>query len=111
MTIEPGNRVRFKSWRLPWALLAPQVIVIAVYFWPAAQALVQSLQRQDGFGMSVDWVGMENVARRWNDPSYLAPFNTTVVFSVLVAGLEQIKWSLSAWKSHCRFRPWVRRCM
>jgi sn-glycerol 3-phosphate transport system permease protein len=85
LTIE--KRVRFKSWWLPWALLAPQVIVIAVFFfWPAGQALVQSLQRQDAFGMSVQWVGLENFERLWNDQSYLASFKTTAVFSVLVAG-------------------------
>jgi sn-glycerol 3-phosphate transport system permease protein len=68
-------------------LLAPQVIVIAVFFfWPAGQALVQSLQRQDAFGMSVQWVGLENFERLWNDQSYLASFKTTAVFSVLVAG-------------------------
>jgi sn-glycerol 3-phosphate transport system permease protein len=85
LTIE--KRVRFKSWWLPWVLLAPQVIVIAVFFfWPAGQALVQSFQRQDAFGMSVEWVGLLNFERLWADQSYLASFKTTAVFSLLVAG-------------------------
>ena len=85
MTIE--KRVRFKSWWLPWVLLAPQVAVIAIFFfWPAGQALVQSLQQQDAFGMSVQWVGLLNFQRLWEDQSYLASFKTTAVFSVLVAG-------------------------
>ena len=66
------KRVYFKSWWLPWVLLAPQVAVIAVFFfWPAGQALVQSLQQQDAFGTSVEWVGLENFVRLWNDTSYL----------------------------------------
>ena len=82
------KRVRFKSWWLPWVLLAPQVAIIAVFFfWPAGQALVQSLQQQDAFGSSVEWVGLENFRRLWADDSYLASFKTTAVFSVLVAGL------------------------
>ncbi len=82
------KRVRFHSWWLPWALLAPQVVVIAVFFfWPAAQALVQSLQQQDAFGTSIEWVGLENFRRLWADDSYLASFKTTAIFSVLVAGL------------------------
>jgi len=82
------KRVRFKSWWLPWVLLAPQVAVIAVFFfWPAGQALVQSLQQQDAFGSSIEWVGLENFRRLWADDSYLASFKTTAVFSVLVAGL------------------------
>jgi sn-glycerol 3-phosphate transport system permease protein len=82
------KRIRFKSWWLPWVLLAPQVAVIAIFFfWPAGQALVQSLQQQDAFGTSVEWVGLENFRRLWADESYLASFKTTAVFSVLVAGL------------------------
>jgi len=82
------KRVRFKSWWLPWVLLAPQVAVIAVFFfWPAGQALVQSLQQQDAFGSSIEWVGLDNFRRLWADDSYLASFKTTAVFSVLVAGL------------------------
>ena len=80
------KRVVFRSGWLPWALLAPQAIVIAVFFfWPAGQALVQSLQQSDAFGTSVNWVGLENFQNLWNDETYLASFKTTAVFSVLVA--------------------------
>ena len=82
------KRVLFRSTWLPWALLAPQLLVIAVFFfWPAGQALVQSLQQQDAFGTSVEWVGLENFQRLFSDPNYYASFRTTLVFSVLVAGL------------------------
>ena len=82
------KRVRFKSAWLPWFLLAPQLVVILVFFfWPAGQALVQSLQQQDAFGSSVEWVGLANFQRLWNDDSYLASFNTTAQFSALVAVL------------------------
>lgn len=82
------KRVFFKSAWLPWVLIAPQAVVIAVFFfWPAAQALLQSLQQSDAFGTSVEWVGLENFRNLWNDPSYLASFQTTAVFSVLVAAL------------------------
>jgi sn-glycerol 3-phosphate transport system permease protein len=82
------KRVRFKSWWLPWVLLAPQLAIIAVFFfWPAAQALLQSLQQQDAFGASVEWVGLDNFRRLINDESYIASFKTTALFSVLVASL------------------------
>ncbi len=82
------KRVFFRSRWLPWALLAPQALVIAVFFfWPAAQALLQSLQQSDAFGTSVEWVGLENFRNLWNDPTYLASFGTTALFSALVAGL------------------------
>ncbi len=80
------KRVLFKSAWLPWALLGPQLVVIAVFFfWPAGQALLQSLQQQDAFGTSVEWVGLENFQRLFSDPTYYQSFRTTAVFSVLVA--------------------------
>src|SRR5882672_11109950 len=85
MSIE--KRVLFKSRWLPWLLLTPQLVVIGVFFfWPAGQALLQSLQQQDAFGMSTEWVGLTNFRQLFDDASYLASFKTTALFSVLVAG-------------------------
>ncbi|RQO57192.1 sn-glycerol-3-phosphate ABC transporter permease UgpA [Paucibacter sp. KBW04] len=82
------KRVLFKSSWLPWALLMPQLVVITVFFfWPAGQAVLQSLQQQDAFGMSTEWVGLDNFRALWADESYLASFKTTAVFSILVAVL------------------------
>lgn len=82
------KRVVFRSRWLPWLLLAPQGVVIGVFFfWPAAQALLQSMQQTDAFGGSVAWVGLENFRTLWADPTYLASFETTAIFSALVAGL------------------------
>ncbi|MBP7492364.1 MAG: sn-glycerol-3-phosphate ABC transporter permease UgpA [Rhodoferax sp.] len=82
------KRVVFQSSWLPWALMAPQLAVICLFFfWPAGQAMLQSLQQSDAFGMSVEWVGLENFRNLWNDPSYLASFKTTAIFSALVASL------------------------
>ncbi len=80
------KRVRFQSWWLPWLLVTPQLVVVLVFFfWPAAQALYQSVLSQDAFGMSTEFVGWENFERLWNDETYIASFRTTAVFSVLVA--------------------------
>ncbi|MBB3294810.1 sn-glycerol 3-phosphate transport system permease protein [Mitsuaria sp. BK045] len=82
------KRVVFRSRWLPWLLLAPQAAVIGVFFfWPASQALLQSLQQQDAFGLSTEWVGLDNFRQLFNDASYLASFKTTAVFSLLVAVL------------------------
>ena len=80
------KRVRFKSGWLPWVLVAPQVVVIsAFFFWPAVQALYQSVLQSDAFGISTQYVGSENFARLFADETYLESFKTTAVFSVLVA--------------------------
>lgn len=81
------KRVRFKSKLLPWLLLAPQLAVIIIFFFlPAGQALMQSVQREDAFGFSTEFVGLENFSNLFNDSSYIDSFWTTTVFSVLVAG-------------------------
>ncbi|MFN3735942.1 sn-glycerol-3-phosphate ABC transporter permease UgpA [Hydrogenophaga sp.] len=80
------KRVRFRSAWLPWLLVAPQMaIVLVFFFWPAAQALYQSVLQQDAFGMATEFVGLENFRRLFADESYLASFKTTAIFSVLVA--------------------------
>jgi sn-glycerol 3-phosphate transport system permease protein len=82
------KRVLFRSTWLPWLLLAPQLLIVAVFFfWPAGQALVQSLQQQDAFGNTVTWVGLDNFRTLLNDETYLASFQTTLVFSTLVTVL------------------------
>ncbi|MBC5781734.1 sn-glycerol-3-phosphate ABC transporter permease UgpA [Ramlibacter sp. USB13] len=80
------KRVRFKSSWLPWVLVAPQMAVVLVFFfWPAAQALYQSVMQQDAFGGSSVYVGWENFDNLFKDPSYLDSFKTTALFSALVA--------------------------
>ena len=80
------KRVRFKSWWLPWVLVAPQMVIVTVFFfWPAGQALFQSVLREDAFGTSSEFVGLENFKALFADETYLASFKTTAVFSLLVA--------------------------
>jgi sn-glycerol 3-phosphate transport system permease protein len=80
------KRVRFKSSWLPWVLIAPQMAIILVFFfWPAGQALYQSVLQSDAFGTSTQFVGSENFDRLFADSSYFESFQTTAVFSVLVA--------------------------
>jgi sn-glycerol 3-phosphate transport system permease protein len=86
--LSADKRIVFRSSWLPWALLAPQLVVIALFFfWPAGQALVQSLQQSDAFGMSVVWVGFENFQNLYKDESYAESFLTTGIFSLWVAVL------------------------
>jgi sn-glycerol 3-phosphate transport system permease protein len=81
------KRVRFRSSWLPWLLLLPQVaIIIVFFFWPAGQALFQSVRIQDAFGTSSEFVGLANFQRLLADETYLESFRTTAIFSLLVAG-------------------------
>lgn len=80
------KKVRFQSRWLPWVLIAPQMAVVLIFFfWPAGRALYQSVLRQDAFGISTEFVGLENFTRLFADSGYLQSFQTTAVFSILVA--------------------------
>ena len=80
------KRVYFRQTWLPWLLVAPQLAIVGVFFfWPAAQALYQSMVEQDAFGTSSQFVGAQNFIRLFEDPTYLNSFYTTGLFSCLVA--------------------------
>ena len=77
------KRMTFPSGWLPYALLAPQIAVTLVFFiWPAAQALYQSVLREDAFGMSSQFVGMRNFVRLFDDPVYVNAMGVTAVFAI-----------------------------
>ncbi|OSP53992.1 sn-glycerol-3-phosphate ABC transporter permease UgpA [Pseudoruegeria sp. SK021] len=79
------KRVTFKGWILPLLLIAPQVLISAVFFfYPAGQAIWQSLFIPDPFGLSMQWVGLGNFEYLLGNKYYLASFWTTAVFSTLV---------------------------
>jgi sn-glycerol 3-phosphate transport system permease protein len=79
------KRVVFRSPWLPYALVAPQLIITLVFFfWPATQAVYQSLLIQDAFASKVQFVWFDNFRDLFNDPHYLASFRVTAIFSALV---------------------------
>ncbi len=82
------KRVRFQSGWLPYALIFPQLLItIVFFFWPAGQALIQSLLIEDAFGASTQFVWFQNFRELFEDQNYLASFKVTALFSVLVAGI------------------------
>src|SRR6201746_1786985 len=79
----------FNGKLLPYALLVPQLIITFVFFyWPASQAFWQSFLREDAFGLSSEFIGLENYQALFAQPEYYKAMLTTVVFSTLVAVLS-----------------------
>ena len=75
----------FKCSWFPYALVAPQLLITAIFFlWPAGEALWYSVQSLDPFGLSSEFVGWQNFVSLWHDPYYLSAFRTTLWFSGLV---------------------------
>jgi len=79
------KRVAFKGWLVPLLLVAPQLVITAIFFfYPAGQAVWQSLFIPDPFGLKSQFVGLGNFEFLLGDPYYRASFVTTAVFSGLV---------------------------
>ena len=63
----------------------PQLVITAVFFfYPAGQAVWQSLFIPDPFGLRSQFVGLGNFAFLLSDPFYRTSFLTTAIFSSLV---------------------------
>jgi len=78
--------VTFPQKGLPWLLLLPQLLVTAIFFlWPAEQALEQAFYQEDAFGLSREFVGLENFMDLFTDPLYYQSMLTTLLFSFSVA--------------------------
>ena len=79
----------FHNKLLPYLLLAPQLVITVVFFyWPASQAVWQSFLREDAFGLTSQFVGLENYHDLFAQPEYYKAMLTTAVFSTLVALLS-----------------------
>ena len=79
------KRVIFKGWMLPALLLLPQIAITAVFFfYPAGQAIWQSMFVPDPFGLKTQFVGLGNFEYLLCDRFYRQSFVTTAIFSSLV---------------------------
>lgn len=73
------KRTRFKSAWLPYALVAPQIIVTLLFFvWPAVQAMYQSMLLQDAFGGYSEFVWFDNFRTLFADSNYLGDRKSVV---------------------------------
>ncbi|OOG63113.1 glycerol-3-phosphate transporter permease [Sinorhizobium sp. A49] len=81
--------VVFPNKILPYLLLAPQIVLTVIFFfWPASQALYQSVLREDPFGLKSGFVGLSNFRAVLANPDYLHSLKVTVVFSLATALLS-----------------------
>lgn len=97
---------------LPLLFLLPQLVITVVFFfYPAGEALMGSFYMEDSFGLSKEFVGLENFAVLFSDSGYLETLCLTLVFSlatiVLTMGTallmavvaDQISWGGTLYKS------------
>lgn len=97
---------------LPLLFLLPQLTITAVFFfYPAGQAIFGAFYVEDAFGLSKEFVGMENFWNLFEDSAYLETLKLTFFFSlatiVLTMGTalalavvaDQIRWGGTLYKA------------
>jgi sn-glycerol 3-phosphate transport system permease protein len=83
------NKAQFGSPWMPYLLLAPQMIIIAVFFlWPAAEAIRSSFYLEDPFFGTGSFVGLDNYSDALTASDYKRTAFFTGLFVLLVATLS-----------------------
>lgn len=83
------KRVQFEHSAIPYLFVAPQIIIIVIFFlWPAAQAIYQSFLLEDAWGLSSKFVWFKNYEDTIFSESWLQAAGFTMVFSALVTLLS-----------------------
>ncbi len=84
-----ASQRQFHHGFLPYALLAPQIIIIAIFFiYPAAQAVYLSFMLEDPWGLSSQFVWFDNYIELFKSADYLSSLFFTLLYSILVAVLS-----------------------
>lgn len=79
------KRVQHQKSMLPYFLIAPQIVIICIFFlWPASEAVRQSFYLEDAFGISSQFVGFRNYQDMIFDVNWLNSAKVTVIVAVLV---------------------------
>ncbi len=82
------RRAVFKSRWLPYALIAPQVLLVFTFFyWPTGAALVWAFTLEQPWGGGSTFVGFENFAAVFGDPLYWASVGRSVFFAAAATTL------------------------
>lgn len=83
------RRQYFAHTPLPYLLLAPQIVIIGIFFiYPAVQAIYLSFMLEDPWGLSSTFVWFENYQALFSSTEYLTSLGFTLLFSLCVSFLS-----------------------
>jgi sn-glycerol 3-phosphate transport system permease protein len=82
------RRAYFKFSWVALALVAPQLLVIFVFFyWPTIQALYWAFTLEQPWGGGNTWVGLDNFSKVLSDPYYWASVRVSVLYALATTAL------------------------
>ena len=83
------KRATFKNLWLAGLLIAPQLLLVLVFFyWPAGEALWWAFTLEPPFGGSNQWVGMQNFETVFTDPKYWSSVRVSFIFAAASTSLS-----------------------
>lgn len=82
------RRAYFKFSWIAVALLAPQLLIIFVFFyWPSAQALYWAFTLEQPWGGGNTWVGFDNFSKVLSDPYYWGSVRVSIIYALATTAL------------------------
>ncbi len=83
------KRATFSNLWLAAALIAPQMLLIFVFFyWPSGEALYWALTLEPPFGGDNEWVGLLNFRTVFEDPKYWNSVRISITFAFFATTLS-----------------------
>lgn len=80
------KKVQFTRFWTPWLLLAPQMLIVIVFFlWPSAEAVRSSFFLEDPFFGSATFVGLDNYVDAVSASDYARSAQFTAAFTVAIS--------------------------
>ena len=83
------QRATFPNLWLAGALIAPQLLLVFLFFyWPASQAVYWAFTTQPPFGGTNDWVGFQNFQQIFTDRVYWNSVVVSIIFAFFSTSLS-----------------------
>jgi sn-glycerol 3-phosphate transport system permease protein len=83
------RRAYYRNGGLPWLLIAPQLILVLVFFyWPTMQALFWAFTLEQPWGGGNSWVGLENFLGIFRDRSYWQTVGRSAGYAICTTALS-----------------------
>ncbi len=84
----PAKQAQFDRPLTPWLFVAPQLLIVAIFFyWPSVQAVTSSFYLEDPFGFGASFVGLDNYRDALSSNEYRQIAGFTAFFAATVTTL------------------------
>lgn len=85
------RRAVYKNKALPWLLIAPQLILVLVFFyWPTAQALFWAFTLEQPWGGGNQWVWLDNFIAIFRDSDYWQTVGRSAFYAIVTTALSMV---------------------